>query len=252
MEELTLTTFLIVCPLVFLGGFMDAIAGGGGLITLPAYILAGVPIHSALATNKLSSVTGAVFSAFRYWRHKFVDLGFIFPSILTALAGSALGARLALAVDEAYMRYILMIVLPLAAVAVLRPKAFDDSRAGTLPRGRAMALAAVISLVVGGYDGFYGPGTGTFLILLYTAVARMDVRHASGNAKMVNLSTNLAAFVIFLFSGKMIVVLGLAAGAFSIAGHWTGAGLAIRGGPRIVRPVVMVVLILLAVRIITE
>lgn len=252
MEEISLTTYLIVCPLIFIGSFMDAIAGGGGLVTLPAYIIAGVPMHNALATNKLSSVIGAVVSAFRFWRNRLVDLSFIFPSIIAALVGSAAGARLALMVDEKYLQYLLMIVLPIAAYAVLRPKAFDDSQSGSLPRRKAMFLAAIISFIVGSYDGFYGPGTGTFLILLYMAVVKMDILHASGSAKMINLSSNLAAFSMFLLSGKIYVMLGLTAAIFSIAGQWLGSGLAIKKGGLIVRPVVLVVLALLFIKIIVD
>ena len=252
MDEITITTYLIVCPLIFIGSFMDAIAGGGGLVTLPAYIIAGVPMHNALATNKLSSVIGAVVSAFRFWRNRLVDIRFIFPSILAALVGAAAGARLALLVDEKYLQLLLLFVLPVAAYAVLRPKAFDESQAGSLPRKKAMTLAAVISFFVGAYDGFYGPGTGTFLILLYMAVVRMDIRKASGNAKMINLTSNLAAFTMFLLSGKIFIMLGLTAAIFSIAGHWLGAGLAIRKGGLIVRPVVLVVLGLLFIKIITD
>lgn len=252
MDEISLTTYLIVCPLIFIGSFMDAIAGGGGLITLPAYILAGVPMHNALATNKLSSVIGAVVSAFRFWRSRLVDLGLVFPAIIAALIGSGIGARLTLMVDEKYLEYMLMIVLPLAAFAVLRPKAFDESKAWTLPRGKAMLLTAAISFVVGGYDGFYGPGTGTFLILLYVAVVKMDVRNANGSSKMINLASNIAAFSMFIISGKTYIMLGLTAGLFSIAGQWIGSGLAIKKGALIVRPVVLIVLGLLFLKIITS
>lgn len=252
MDELSLTAYLIVCPLIFIGSFMDAIAGGGGLITLPAYILAGIPMHSALATNKLSSVIGAVVSAFRFWRSRLVDLRFMALPVLSALGGSAIGARLTLMVDEKYLEYLLLFVLPAAAYAVLRPKAFDDSKAGSLPRTRAMVLASLVSFLVGGYDGFYGPGTGTFLILLYMSVVKMDIRNASGSAKVINLASNVAATSMFLLSGKMYIALGLTAGIFSIAGHWLGAGLAIKKGGLIVRPVVLVVLALLFIKIITD
>ncbi|MDL2260151.1 TSUP family transporter [Deltaproteobacteria bacterium OttesenSCG-928-K17] len=250
--DLTCTAYLIVCPLVFIGSFMDAIAGGGGLITLPAYVLAGVPMHYAIGTNKLSSFIGVIFSTFRYWRSRLVDLGFIFPSIVASLAGSAIGAKLALMLDEKYLKYMLMIVLPLAAFAVLRPKAFDDSKSGGMPRRKGMILAAAISFVVGGYDGFYGPGAGTFFMLLYVAIVKMDIRNAAGSAKMTNMASNVAAMTMFLNSGKVHLALGLTAAVFSIAGHWLGAGLAIRKGSAIVRPVVLVVLVLLMIKIATE
>ncbi|UQZ90647.1 hypothetical protein C4J81_16120 [Deltaproteobacteria bacterium Smac51] len=249
--EISLITYLIVCPLVFLGGFVDAIAGGGGLITLPAYLLAGVPVHNALATNKLSSVMGASVSAFRFWKNRFVDISFILPSIVAALIGSAIGARITLLVPGRFLEYLLMAVLPLTAYMVFKPKSLSETPDESISRRKGMVLAAIISFIVGGYDGFYGPGTGTFLVLLYSSVAGMDVRNASGGAKMVNFASNISAFVLFLLSGKTLVALGLTAAVFSIAGHWFGAGLAIKKGSRIVRPVVLVVLALLLLKIIS-
>lgn len=248
--EFELATFLIVCPLVFLAGFVDAIAGGGGLIALPAYILAGVPIHNAIATNKLSSVLGTLVSTFRFWKNNYVDILFILPSVAAAIVGSAIGANLALMVQERYLQYLLVIVLPVTAYYVFKNKSYDKPSINAVPRKTAAIFAAIISFVVGGYDGFYGPGTGTFLILLYMAVCRIDVRRAAGNAKLVNLASNFAAFVTFLISGKILVVLGLTAALFSIAGNYLGAGLAMKRGYRIVRPIVLAVLTLLFVKIV--
>lgn len=250
--EISPITYLIVCPLVFLGSLMDAIAGGGGLITLPAYLLAGVPMHNALATNKMSSVIGAAFSAFRFWKNKLVDMAFILPSIAAALIGSAIGARLALWAPEYVLEYMLMAVLPLVAYMVFKNKSLPEIPNPDISRRQGIVLAAVISLVVGGYDGFYGPGTGTFLIILYTYVAGMDVRSASGSAKMVNFASNVAAFFLFLLNGKTLLLLGLVAAVFSVAGHWLGAGLAIKRGSRIVRPVVLLVLALLMCKILYD
>ena len=107
------------------------------------------------------------------------------------------------------------------------------------------------SFVIGTYDGFYGPGTGTFLLLVYTGLAGMDIRTASGNTKIVNLASNLAALGAFFFSGKIVVTLGLAAAVFSIAGHYIGSGMVIKNGTRIVRPIVVTVLVLLFIKIVS-
>ena len=106
--------------------------------------------------------------------------------------------------------------------------------------------------MIGGYDGFYGPGTGTFLLLVYTGLARMDVRTAAGNVKLVNLASNVSAFVTFFMNGKILFTLGLAASVFSIAGHYIGAGMVIKNGTKIVRPIILVVLAILMVKLVTE
>lgn len=235
--------------MVFLAGFVDAIAGGGGLVSLPAYLLAGVPVHHALATNKLSSCIGTFFSTYRFWKKRYADIAFIFPAVVAALAGSSVGARLVLLIDGRLVERFLIVVLPLVAIYVFRRKNIDAGRE-PLPRRKAMLLATGIALIVGCYDGFYGPGTGTFLIILFSAVCRMDVRAAAGNTKMVNLASNLAGAVVFFASGVIDVKLGLAASVFSIAGHYIGAGLAIKQGYRIVRPIVLTVLALLFLKIV--
>jgi uncharacterized membrane protein YfcA len=242
--ELKFTAFLIVCPLVFLAGFVDSIAGGGGLISLPAYLIAGVPAHFALGTNKLSSTMGQTIASFRYYRNGLVDIFLCAPSIVTALAGSALGSSLTLLVNERYLQWLLLAVLPLTAFYVLRRKEFQV-KGEAFSRPRTAVLAAVISLVIGCYDGFFGPGTGTFLILLYTGLARIEARAASGNAKLVNLGSNVSALAVFLLHSRTLLPLGLAAGLFSIAGSWLGSGLVIRRGTGILRFFILIVLALL-------
>ncbi len=246
-----LIPFLIVCPLVFLAGLVDSIAGGGGLISLPAYVVAGLPMHSAVATNKLSSSIGTVFSTIRYCKNKCFHLGLGIMGIITALIGSTIGARLSLIVSEKILRYILIIVLPVIAFLVLRKKNTDDEKK-EINKTLQYIIVGVFSLLIGAYDGFYGPGTGTFLLLVYTAFAKMDVKTASGNVKLVNLSSNLAALVTFVIHGKIFFLLGLCASIFSIAGHLTGSGLVLKKGSKIVKPIMIVVLILLMIKIITE
>lgn len=247
-----ISTYLIVCPLVFLAGFVDAIAGGGGLISLPAYIAGGVPMHVALGTNKLSSTLCAVTATSRYWKNRLIDFTFILPSIVAALGGSMVGARLALMADEKYLRHLLLIVLPVVAYYVLRPKSFRDRPPEDASRRKACLIAVAISLVVGCYDGFYGPGTGTFLMLFYLAWTGMSVRSATGNSRIVNLASNFSALCLFLREGSVNLPLGLAASLFSVLGGYLGSGLAIRRGAGVVRPVVVAVLALLFVKMLAD
>ncbi len=251
--ELTLEMFLIVCPLVFLAGLMDAIAGGGGLISLPAYIIAGLPTHFAIGTNKLSSAVGTSVSTARYIKNKYVDWGLAIPSIILALIGSAIGANIALLIDEKIMKYILLLILPIIAIYILRGRAIKtDTQEKEVPRKKAYLIVCVASLLLGAYDGFYGPGTGSFLLLIYTVIAKMDIKKASGNTKLVNLASNVAALTTFLINGKIIFLLGLTAAVFSIAGHYIGAGMVIKNGHRIIRPIILIVLALLFLKVLSD
>lgn len=250
--HITIHTFFIVCPLVFLAGFIDSIAGGGGLISLPAYFIAGIPPHYAIATNKLSSCIGTAISTFRYCKNKLVDWGIGIPSIILALIGSTVGANLALLVDEKILKFLLIIILPVVGFYVLRNKDFTEkTKKEPLPRKKVYLIACTASFIIGAYDGFYGPGTGTFLILIYTGFARMDIRVASGNTKLVNFSSNIAALVTFLFNGKIVFILGITAALFSIAGHYIGSGLVLKNGFKIIRPIILIVISLLFVKVIT-
>ena len=249
--QLTLQMVLIVVVGVFLASFVDGIAGGGGIISVPAYFLAGLPAHLALGTNKLSSCIGTAVSTGRYIRSGYVDWKLGIPSVLLALIGAHFGTRLQLAVDERYLKWMLLIVLPIVAVVVMRQKKLPEER-GEIAPGRQTAIVLGTSLLVGAYDGFYGPGTGTFLILIFCTIAKLDLRTAAGNVKLVNLASNVGALATSLINGKVFLTLGLIAAVASMTGHYLGSGLAIKDGSKIVRPIILLVLLLLTVKIVSE
>ena len=238
--------YLIVCPLVFLAGLIDSIAGGGGLISLPAYLIAGVPPHIALGTNKTSSSMGTVVSAAKLAKNGFVDRRTAVPGGLCAVAGAIVGAHISLYVEDTVITHMMIVILPVVAFYVLRSRTLGESeKTGTLTGGRLIGAVCGIGLVMGIYDGFYGPGTGTFLLLLLTGLAHLDTRRAAGTTKVMNLSSNLAALATFLINGKVYYSLGLVSGLFCIAGHYIGSSLVVRGGRRVVRPMILVVLCIL-------
>ena len=236
---------------VFCASFVDAIGGGGGIISVPVYLLAGLPTHYALGTNKLSSSLGTVLSTYRYLKSGFVDWALALPSVVLALLGAHLGTKLQIMVDENYLKYVLLVVLPIVALVMLRQKKFPEEKR-QIDRKLQMLIVWAASFIVGGYDGFYGPGTGTFLLLIFCNFAKMDLRTASGNVKVVNLSPNVGAVVTSIMACKVLFPIGIIAAVFSMTGHYLGAGLTIKNGSKIVRPVIFVVLALLAVKIILE
>ncbi len=250
--ELNLLMFLIVCPAVFLASFVDAIAGGGGLISLPAYMLAGVPVHFAIATNKLSSATGTAFSTARLVKNHYADMKVAPFSVVAALVGSVIGANIALRTSDRVLSIVMLVMLPVVAFYVLGKKNLEPKQPFSLKTSVEYTIVVISSFLIGMYDGFYGPGTGTFLLLAFTGLAKMDLRTASGNMKIVNLSSNVAALITFILAGKVLWPLGLAASCFSIAGHYLGAGFVMKDGTKIVRPIIMVVLLLLFVKVGSE
>ena len=247
--------YLIVCPLVFLAGFVDSIAGGGGLISLPAYIIAGVPAHFAIGTNKLSSTLGTSISTWRYLKQGYLKgKQLILPVVcacFTALAGSYLGSSFSMMVSDTVLKHMMMVVLPIVAFYVLRNKNMGaETEQQALPVRAMLCISMAVAFVIGMYDGFYGPGTGTFLILIFMGLAHMTSMEAAAYTKIGNLSSNIASLVTFLVSGQVILPLGLAAAVFSIAGHYTGAGMVLKNGTKIIRPIILVVLALLFIKIV--
>ena len=253
MIQLTPKMFLIICPMLFLTGLVDSIGGGGGLISLPAYLFAGLPVHSAIATNKLSSACGTSLTTIRFIRNGLVSVRLAVPSVIAAVTGSFCGARLSLMMNEDVMRRVLLIVLPVAAFFVLNPHLFPDREVETLTLNRRTYVTAVIAaFVIGAYDGFYGPGTGTFLIIAFTVFAKMSVRSANAHAKVINTTTNVTSLVVFLHSGQVLILLGLVGAACCMLGNYIGSGLVLTKGTKIVRPIILVVLVLLFVKILFD
>ena len=249
--ELSIWTFLIVCPLTFLGGFVDAVAGGGGLISLPAYMIAGVPVHNAIATNKLSSGMGTTVSTYRLARLGYIPWRKAALCIVMAVIGSSAGANLALMVNDELFKRIMLVIIPLTAVYVMRNKQMDEPKE---PLGNLQTLlrSALVALLIGVYDGFYGPGTGTFLILLLTAFAHFRLGEANGVAKSINLTTNLSSLTVYLLNGKVIILLGLFGGLFGIIGNYIGVTFFEKKGAKAVRPLMLAVLVIFFIRILTE
>jgi uncharacterized membrane protein YfcA len=239
---------LIIGPLVFLAGFIDSIAGGGGLISLPAYTMAGIPMHQALGSNKFSSSFGAIMATFEYVRKNRYMQKLALVSALTALIGSFIGARLTLLVADIYLKKILIGVLPLMAVFLLTRKRQVDIKELHV----SLKLGILIAFIIGMYDGFLGPGTGALLIFCYVTFMHVDYTHASGTAKVVNLASNLSAMIVFILSGNVLFNLAIPAAICSIAGSFLGSRLAIKNGAKIIRPVLIGVLGLLMIKLVLD
>lgn len=249
--RMSASSFLIVCPMLFLAGFVDSIAGGGGLISLPAYLLAGLPVHMAIGTNKFSSAFGTTLSTVRFIRQKLVIARFAIPSVFFGFSGSAIGAKLSLLVSETVLKSLLLVVLPIAAFCVLNRRIFRPNESDNIKYDFKTFFVVMLSaFLVGIYDGLYGPGTGTFLIIAFSVFAKFSIKRANAHTKVINLSTNIAALVVFLLNGQVLIPLGIAAAVSNMLGNYAGSGLVMTKGVKIVKPLIIFVLTLLLVKII--
>ncbi len=223
--------------LVFLAGFVDAIAGGGGLITLPAYLAHGLSPALLLGTNKLSSAMGTAVAAAKLLKEARFGLDFLFILVVLAAGGSFLGARLISLVPPEAIRYLLIILLPPVALFLGARKKFglaDTSRVHS--EAALLRRAGGLSVSVSFYDGLLGPGTGTFLAVGFAKLCGYDLLRATALAKLLNLVSNLAALATFLYLGAVDIKLGLAMGLAGMAGNYAGSHMALRKGAWIIRP----------------
>lgn len=248
--EVTLQMLLIVCPLVFLASFVDAIAGGGGLISLPAYLVAGLPPVTAAANNKFSSTFGTLLATYRFFRSGKVLWKPALCAVAGALPGAVIGAEILKHTPEKLVYGFMLVAVP--AVALLMILRRDREPEPKPVTGATLMKCLGVGLACGLYDGFFGPGTGTFLILLLTWLIGMDMVSASGTAKPVNLASNVAALVSFISSGYVIYRLAVPAMLCSVVGGYLGSSMALKKGAKLIRGMMLVVMALLILRLITD
>lgn len=241
----TVWTYLIVCPLVLLAGFVDSVAGGGGVISLPAYLLAGLPVKLAAGTNKLANGCGTALAAFRYARSGNVDWLCAIPAAALSLVGSALGTSLAVYLRDEMLEVIILAALPASALILLFSKKTGAEEKPELPRGKVPLISALIGFLIGCYDGLVGPGTGTFLTMAFALALHFSLLKASGCARMANLASNISSLAVYLAHGDVLFSVAIPAIACSMLGNYLGSRFAIRGGSGKIRLVMFAVLALL-------
>lgn len=235
--------WLVVLPLVFLGAVVDSIAGGGGLISLPAYMMV-LPPHVAAATNKFAASFGTLSSLLRFLKSGKVHLRISLIAAAGALIGSPIGAQVQMWIPDERLNQIMVVVLPCVAVfvAMRRDLGVSEDRPVDDHDRKTMAQAFAIGLVIGAYDGLVGPGTGTFLIIAFSTVLGWGLLSASGSAKVVNFASNISALVVYLIHGQVLFAVGIPALIVAILGYQVGARMALRGGGKVVRYLIFVVL----------
>ena len=228
-----------------MAGLIDAVAGGGGLLTVPALLAAGLPPHVALGTNKGQSVFGSGAALLAFRRRGALDGKLARVTFPLGFAGALLGTRLVLWLSPETLRPVVVVLLPLAALSLFVRRRSGD---GEPPR-KPLAIAGILALTIGAYDGFFGPGTGTFLVVGFAVLLHAPLLRATAEAKVVNFASNLAALTLFASRGVVLWQLALPMALAQLAGGYTGAHLAVRGGDRVVRAMVAVVVAALVVKL---
>jgi uncharacterized membrane protein YfcA len=245
-------TLAIVCPMIFLAGFVDSIAGGGGLISTPAYLSAGVPVHMVLGCNKFTMSLGTGVSVFNYVRSGCVVFRVAIAGGIAALFGAWMGTQLILRLPQTVVQIALIILLPLIAISMFFNRRFGNAgQAVPLSNLKTGIIAALVGLVVGFYDGFFGPGAGMFYTLLLTGLLHLELVKAAGTTKVINFASNASSMVAFLISGKVVFAIAIPAMFCAVAGNFIGSKLAIKIGSKFIKPVILLVTLLLFVKVVT-
>ncbi|MGB5106090.1 MAG: TSUP family transporter [Candidatus Zixiibacteriota bacterium] len=242
---------LFVYPVLFLAaliaGWIDSIAGGGGLITLPALLAAGLPPHLALGTNKLQSTFGSFTATANNYRRGIIKLGGAVWGIVCTAIGAALGAYVVQILESEFLeRIIPFLLFAILVYFVFSPRLSDHDKSAKIP---SRIFYFVCGLALGFYDGFFGPGTGSFWVFLFVSMLGYNLTRATGYTKLMNFTSNIISLIAFTFGGNISIKVGLIMGAGQMIGAYVGSHMAIRNGARFIRPVLVVVVFATTVKL---
>ncbi|WP_422370939.1 TSUP family transporter [Hoeflea sp.] len=250
MEDLSLTLALLLVAAAFLAGFVDSIAGGGGLIAVPALLLAGFTPVEALGTNKLQGLFGSASATVAYARKGHVDLQAQLPWAALSATGAALGALLATVIPgDIFRAFLPFLLIAIAFYFAFKPNMDDIDRARRLS---PFLFGLIIVPLIGFYDGVFGPGAGSFFMLGFVALAGYGLLKATAHTKLLNFASNLGAFVVFAFVGVISWKIGLIMGAAQFAGAQVGSRLAMKNGAKIIKPLLVITCVALAGKLVTD
>jgi uncharacterized protein len=249
-SAMSLETLAILTLVGFAAGFLDSIAGGGGLLAVPAYALAGLDPVAAVATNKLSSTFGSGSATLAFARAGKIDLGRMWPSALSAGLGSALGAlALPFAPREAASIALPFILIAVALYFAFSPQMGESDRHQRLSE---RAYAWTLAPLIGFYDGVFGPGAGSFYAIGFVALVGFGVTRAIANARLANFASNIGGLVVFAFGAHIVVAAGLSMGAGQFLGSRLGARAVLGAGANLARPLIVAVSCVMALRLATS
>ncbi len=247
MHEIVPQVVILLIIAGFVAGFVDSIAGGGGLITLPVLLLAGLSPVQALGTGKLQSLFGSGSATFSYAANGHVDLRLQWKSAALSALGSAFGAWLATRISSEWLRdFLPILMIAIALYFLTKPDISDRERAVRLPP--VVFIVTVVPLI-GFYDGIFGPGTGSFFMLAFVMLAGYGLLKATAHTKLLNFASNIGAFAVFSLSGAVDWRVGILMGLAQFAGARLGAHIAMKNGARLIRPLLVTVCLVLAARL---
>lgn len=240
-----ISIIILLCIAAFAAGFVDAVVGGGGLIQTPMglVLLPGLPVSTVIGTLKIPSFSGTVFAAIEYLKKIKMDWKLLIVMMLLAIPSAYAGSELLTHVSNSFMKPLLLIILSILVVYTYAKKNFGQHTDKSHSIRQQLLYAVLISITIGFYDGFIGPGTGSFFVVAFITILGFDFLQASANAKMVNLATNMGSIVLFVIKGKIIWGIAIPMALCNAIGGFIGAKVAIRRGNKFIRIFFLIVVI---------
>lgn len=250
MEFLDLSMFALIALVAFVAGFIDAIAGGGGMITVPALLSVGLPPHVALATNKLSATFGSTTAAYAYYKKRLFHPALWKRAILSTIMGAALGTLMVSVISSAFLnKFLPLLILATAIYSLLQGAEKEHKNVQIKLNTKIKKIQFLQGSVLGFYDGFAGPGTGAFWTVSVMRLYRLNILIASGVAKAMNMTSNWVSLLTFAIFGQINWPLGLTMGGCLMIGAYLGAHSAIRFGGKFIRPIFTITVSVLALKL---
>lgn len=247
--EITIVNVMLLCFAGFIAAAVDAIAGGGGLISLPSILAAGVPPHFALGTNKFASSFGAFTSAYTFTRLGKVFVPLMKFTVPCTLAGSVVGVLTALKIDQGFLQIIILVLVFATAIYTILKKDFGNEDKFTGLTRKNIIQGCIFAFSLGFYDGFFGPGTGSFLIFLFIKIYGYDFTIAAGNSKVLNFVSNITSLAMFAINGKIYFIVGIPMALAMILGARVGSKIAIKNGAKVIKPIFVTIAMVLTVKL---
>lgn len=245
-----MTTIIFLCIAGFFAALVDSIAGGGGLISLPAFLMCNVPAHIALGTNKFSSTTASFTSSIKFALSKKVNFKLISRLMPFTLIGSIFGVKLALVMNQDFLSSIVSALVLFVGIYTLVIKNIGEDNNFKELNFQNLIIGSLFALTIGFYDGFFGPGTGSFLIFGLINIFKFDFVNASGNAKFLNFLSNLTSLVLFALNGKINYCIGIPVAITMIFGAQLGTKLALNKGSKFIKPIFVIMSISISIKLI--
>ena len=248
--EYTIISLVILAVLAFVAGFIDAVVGGGGLIQLPALLIQfpQTNLPTLFGTNKIAALSGTIIAAFQYAKKVKFNLALLLIISLFAYLASGAGAKIVSLLDVQMLKPIILVILIAIAIYTIFKKDLGAIQLKQISLKKQMIYGSFIGIIVGFYDGFFGPGTGSFLVLGFVLFLGMDFMHASAYAKIVNCITNLSALVVFINQGNYLLNIAVLMGVSNILGSYLGSHMAIKKGNAFIRNIFIFIVMLMIIR----